>query len=203
MDVVITGATRGLGLALKRQLERRGHAVASCSRPLVDVRDFQAVRSFAQSHPCDLLIANAAIALPGANLWELDPEGFAALLDTNVKGVFHCLKAFLPAMLQRKAGVAAVMSSDWGRSASPLVSAYCASKWALEGMVRSVSKELPLGVAAVLVDPGNVDTEMLRMALGEELSARYPPADVWAETAAPFFEQLGPEQNGRSLRISS
>lgn len=203
MDVVITGATRGLGLALKIELERRGHGVHGCSRPEVDVRDFESVETYARSHPCDLVIANAAIALPGTKLWELDPRDFANLLDTNVKGVFHTLKAFLPGMLSRGRGVVAVMSSDWGRSASPLVSAYCASKWALEGMVRSVSRELPLGLAAVLVDPGNVDTDMLRMALGEELARRYPGASDWAVQAAPFFEQLGTEQNGRTLRISS
>lgn len=203
MDVVITGATRGLGLALKRVLEGRGHNVHGCSRPAVDVRDFQSVQAFAQSHPCQLLIANAAIALPGSRLWEIEPEAFATLLDTNVKGVFHTLKAFLPGMLERGSGVAAVMSSDWGRSSSPLVSAYCASKWALEGMVRAVSKELPLGLAAVLIDPGNVHTDMLRLALGEDVARRYPAAEEWAERAAAFFEALGPEQNGRSLRISS
>jgi NAD(P)-dependent dehydrogenase (short-subunit alcohol dehydrogenase family) len=202
MNVVITGTTRGLGKALKAELERRGHTVRSCSRPQVDVRDYASLARFAET-PCDLLIANAAVAIPGTRLWELDPEAFATLLDTNVKGVFHTLRAFLPGMVERRQGVAAVMSSDWGRSASALVSAYCASKWALEGMVRAVSRELPLGVAAVLVDPGNVNTEMLRLALGQDLAARYPSAEEWAVTAAPFFEGLGVEHNGRCLKIPS
>lgn len=166
------------------------------------MREFSRVESYARTHPCDLLIANAAVALESRPLWQLETEQFSTLLDTNVKGVFHTLKAFLPAMLERKRGVVAVMSSDWGRSASALVSAYCASKWALEGMIRSLSRELPLGVAAVLVDPGNVDTDMLRQALGPELARRYPSAEEWAGRAAPFFEQLGPEQNGRTLKIS-
>lgn len=202
MDIVITGATRGLGRALKIELESRGHAVYSCSRPEVDVREYSTVRRFAGGHPCDLLIANAAIALDSRPLWQLETEEFSNLLDTNVKGVFHTLKAFLPAMLERQRGVVAVMSSDWGRSASALVGAYCASKWALEGMIRSLSRELPLGVAAVLVDPGNVDTDMLRQALGPELARRYPSAEDWARQAAPFFEQLGPEQNGRTLKVN-
>ncbi len=200
MDVVITGSTRGLGKALMAELQARGHNVRGCSRDSLDVRDFPALEAFARD-PCDLLVANAAVALPSTRLWELEPAHFGALIDTNVKGVFHSLRAFLPAMVERKSGVVAVMSSDWGRSASALVAAYCTSKWALEGMVRALSRELPMGVAAVLVDPGNVNTDMLRLALGEELAARYPGPEEWASLAAPQLESLGPEHNGRTLRI--
>ena len=61
--------------------------------------------------PPDLLPNNAA-------LWEIQPEEFQSLLDVNLAGVFHCLKAFLPAMIKCGSGVVVNFSSDWGRSVS-------------------------------------------------------------------------------------
>ncbi|MEW6279807.1 MAG: SDR family oxidoreductase [Candidatus Eremiobacterota bacterium] len=200
--VVITGTSRGLGASLALEFERLGERVSGCSSRDVDVRVPERVADWAgRLDPPDLLINNAAVALPSRRLWEVDPEEFSRAVDTNLKGVYHVLRAFLPRMVERGSGVVVNMSSDWGRSTSPLVATYCATKWAIEGLTRALAKELPFGLAAVAVDPGNIDTDMLRLALGEELARRYPGAEEWAAQAAPRLLELGPQDNGRSLRI--
>jgi NAD(P)-dependent dehydrogenase (short-subunit alcohol dehydrogenase family) len=64
------------------------------------------------------------------------------------------------------------LSSGWGRSVSPEVAPYCATKWAIEGLTQAFAKELPEGLAAVALNPGVIDTDMLRLAFGDD-SERY------------------------------
>lgn len=222
--VAITGATRGLGRALAEGFAARGHAVAGCGRSedaladlaatlgpphdfaVVDVTDAAAVadwtdRVLAALGPPDLLVANAGLINHPAPLWEVDPREFSAVLDVNVKGVWHALRSFLPPMIARGAGVVVVVTSGWGRSVDRDVGPYCASKWALEGMARALAEELPPGLAAIPVNPGVIDTGMLRTCWGEEAGG-YPSPAAWAERAVPFLLGLGPEQNGRPLTVS-
>lgn len=222
--IVLTGATRGLGRALVPAFAAAGHTVLGCGRSrahvdelaaafgpphafaAVDVRDARAVRAWADevlpAHgPPDLLINNAAVMNTPAPLWQVPAAEFDAVIDVNVKGVANVIRAFVPAMVGRGAGVVVNLSSGWGRSTSPEVAPYCASKYAVEGLTLALAAELPAGMAAVPLNPGVIDTDMLRQAWAGGASS-YPKADAWAKRAAPFLLALGPKDSGRSHSVS-
>lgn len=222
--IVLTGATRGLGRALVAAFSVGGHTVIGCGRSLgavqelqhgfpaphrfaaLDVADFPAVQAWAADilhhvGPPDLLINNAALMNTPAPLWDVPTDEFHSLIDVNVKGVFHVIRAFVPAMVKRKNGVIVNLSSGWGRSTAPDVAPYCASKYAIEGLTLALAPELPTGMAAVPLNPGVIDTDMLRQAWSDGASA-YPKAEQWAQRAAPFLLALGAKDNGRSLSVS-
>src|SRR5207237_4930080 len=119
-------------------------------------------------------------------LWQVPAEEFDQLVDVNIKGVANVIRHFVPAMVARKAGVIVNLSSGWGRSVAKEVAPYCASKWAIEGLTQALAEELPRGMAAVPLDPGVVDTDMLRSCFGGG-AARYPSANAWREKAVPFI----------------
>jgi NAD(P)-dependent dehydrogenase (short-subunit alcohol dehydrogenase family) len=123
------------------------------------------------------------------------------VVDVNIKGVANLIRAYAPAMVQRRSGVIVNLSSGWGRSTSPDVAPYCATKYAIEGLTLALAQELPAGMAAIPLNPGVIDTDMLRSAWGDGASA-YPTAETWAARAAPFLLKLGPSDNGRSLTVS-
>lgn len=221
--VVLTGATRGLGLALARGLAAAGHRVFGCGRSpehltalarelggrhdfrAVDVTDSAAVERWAaavtqRAGPADLVLNNAAVINRNAPLWRVPPEEFSALVDINIKGVAYVLRAFLPAMIERGSGVVVNFSSGWGRSTSPEVAPYCASKWAIEGLTSALAQELPPGLAAVALNPGVIRTEMLESCMGEAAAA-YPRPESWAQRAVPFLLSLGAGDNGRAASI--
>lgn len=221
--IVVTGATRGLGRSLIPHFVQAGHAVAGCGRSAahvgelqrqygpphlfaaVDVSSDQAVATWAKEvldalGPPDLLINNAALMNELRPLWEITAAEFDRLIDVNVKGVVNCIRAFVPPMVARKSGVIVNLSSGWGRSTSPEVAPYCASKYAIEGLTLAMSQELPKGMAAVPLNPGVIDTDMLRSAWGDE-AGHYPSPDQWAKQAAPFLLALGPKDNGKSLTV--
>jgi NAD(P)-dependent dehydrogenase (short-subunit alcohol dehydrogenase family) len=221
--IVLTGATRGLGRALVPQFVKAGHAVAGCGRSAdhvaelerqfgsahlfaaVDVTDAAAVEAWAKDvlarlGPPDLLVNNAAVMNRLAPLWEVPAAEFDRLIDVNVKGVANAIRAFVPAMVARRSGVIVNLSSGWGRSTSPEVAPYCASKYAVEGLTLAMAQELPKGMAAVPLNPGVIDTDMLRGAWGAEAGG-YPAPEQWAKRAAPFLLNLGPRDNGRSLSV--
>ena len=89
-------------------------------------------------------------------------------------------------------------SSAWGRSTSPEVAPYCCTKWGVEGLTRALAQELPAGLAAIPLNPGIIDTDMLRSCFGEDASS-YPSATEWAKTAVPFLLALTPADNGQPL----
>ena len=83
-------------------------------------------------------------------------------------------------------------SSGWGRSTSPEVAPYCATKYAIEGLTLALAQELPEGMCAVPLNPGIINTDMLQTAFGEGASA-YPTPEKWAEKAVPFPAGARPE----------
>ena len=103
-------------------------------------------------------------------------------------------------MIARGSGVIVNLSSGWGHFTSPEVAPYCASKFAIEGLTRSLAQELPPGMAAIPVSPGIIHTRMLDLAMGEAASSHWK-TEQWVDTAAPFLLSLGQEQNGTSVRI--
>lgn len=224
MLIVITGVTRGLGRALAEWYIANGHTVVGCGRSAeilnlrfihpaphdftaLDVTDENKVALWAEktlgTHGVpDLLINNAAIMNDPAPLWKVPAADFSKLVDVNIKGVACVIRHFVPAMVERKTGLIVNFSSGWGRSTSPEVAPYCASKYAIEGLTLALAQELPRGMAAVPLNPGVIDTDMLRQCWAEG-AASYPKAEAWAKVAAPFILGLGSKDNGRSVSVSA
>lgn len=223
MKIVITGVTRGLGRALVEEFIRGGHTVIGCGRSgdaVFDLRmthqaphDFTvldvaqdtkvsiwAAKVLEHDTPPDFLINNAAIANRLAPLWEQDDREFTKLVDVNIRGVQNVIRHFVPAMVAAKKGVIVNLSSGWGRSVSPQVAPYCMSKWAIEGLTKALAEELPKGMAAVPLNPGVIDTDMLRTCFGDSAGS-YEKPEQWARKAAPFILKLGPKHNGQSLTV--
>ena len=165
-----------------------------------DVRDAVAETEQALS-PLRGLVNNAAVVNRNAVLWKLPAEEFDQVIDVNIKGVANMIRAFVPAMAARKRGVIVNFSSGWGRSVSPEVAPYCATKYAIEGLTKALAEELPSGMAAVPLNPGVIDTDMLRSCFGEA-AASYPSPETWALSAVPFLLRLGPKDHGKSLSVS-
>ena len=147
-----------------------------------------------------MLINNAALINHLAPLWQIPNDEFSRLIDINIKGVANVIRHFVPAMIEQRSGVIVNFSSGWGRSTSPLVCAYCTSKWAIEGMTRSLSQELPKGIAAVTLDPGVVHTDMAQVSNPKSASL-YTSIEVWKQNAVPFLLNLTPSNNGRILTV--
>lgn len=220
--ILITGVTRGLGRALTEWYIANGHTVIGCGRSaeILELRfthpepnDFSAVdvaeeskvalwaeKMLAKHGPPDLLINNAALMNNPAPLWQVPAREFDRLIDVNVKGVANVIRHFVPAMVARGSGVIVNLSSGWGRSTSAEVAPYCASKYAIEGLTKALAQELPAGMAAVPMNPGVIDTDMLRQCWSDGASS-YPKAAEWAKSAAPYILQLGPKDNGRSVSV--
>lgn len=221
--IVITGVSRGLGRALTERFIELGHTVLGCARSaeaveslnqkygsphkftVVDVSDDVQVMNWtnlilSDYEPPDLLINNAAIINNLAPLWEIPIEDFSRLIDVNIKGVANVIRHFVPVMVKKGSGIIVNLSSGWGRSTSPEVSSYCASKWAIEGLTRSLAQELPEGMAAIPLSPGIIHTEMLEVCYGED-AANYTAIADWVEKAVPFLLQLSPSDNGMPLTV--
>jgi NAD(P)-dependent dehydrogenase (short-subunit alcohol dehydrogenase family) len=172
---------------------------------VVDVARADQVKAWARrvldSHKApDLLLNNAALINRNAPLWQVSGEEFDRVIDVNIKGTANVLREFLPAMVARKSGVIVNFSSGWGRSTSPEVAPYCCTKWAVEGLTRALAQELPRGMAAVPLNPGIIDTDMLRSTFGGD-AGDYPTAQGWSEKAVAFLLQLGAKDNGQPLSV--
>lgn len=221
--IVLTGVTRGLGLALAEKFIEMGHTVLGCGRSREAIEnlrkrfrpphDFAAVdvsqetqvepwaaRLLSSHGPPDLLINNAAVINQNAPLWQVPGDEFDRLMDVNVKGVANVIRHFVPAMVARKSGIIVNVSSGWGRSVSSDVAPYCATKWAIEGMTLALAEELPRPMAAVPLNPGVIDTDMLRSCFGGSAS-RYPSPAKWVEKAAPFILSFNSRDNGKPATV--
>jgi NAD(P)-dependent dehydrogenase (short-subunit alcohol dehydrogenase family) len=221
--IVITGVGRGLGRAMADGFIAAGHVVFGCSfssdaiielrRQYGEPHSFRAVdvtqeaevgqwakEVLSNGGPPDLLVNNAGAMNRNAPLWRVPAEEFNRVIEVNVKGVANVLRRFLPAMIESGSGVIVNFSSGWGRSVSAEVAPYCASKWAVEGLTRALADELPAGMAAVPLNPGIINTEMLQSCFGADAS-HYPDAAAWAKRAVPMFLKLGPKDNGRPLTV--
>ena len=200
-----------------------GHKVLGCSRSkdeiaelnriygngshfeVVDVTLDESVNDWAKN--ClsiagtpDLLLNNAAIVNRNAQLWKVPESEFSAVVDVNIKGVANVIRHFVPGMVSKKSGVIVNFSSGWGRSTDVEVAPYCATKWAIEGLTKSLAQELPKGMAAIPLNPGIINTDMLRSTFGSQAN-NFPTAEEWAETAVPWMLGLGYKDNGLSLTV--
>jgi NAD(P)-dependent dehydrogenase (short-subunit alcohol dehydrogenase family) len=221
--VLITGVTRGLGHAMTGKFIRLGHTVAGCGRSqkeitqlqkqfgsphdfaVVDVTDDEQVAAWAKrilkSHGApDLLLNSAGVINRNARLWEIGAPEFSDVIDVNLKGTANVIRHFVPAMVKNQSGVIVNFSSGWGRSTAAKVAPYCATKWAIEGLTQALAQELPSGMAAVPLNPGIINTDMLQSCFGGSASS-YPTPQEWAKVAVPFLLKLGPSDNGRPLTV--
>jgi NADP-dependent 3-hydroxy acid dehydrogenase YdfG len=183
---VVTGASSGIGAATAVQLGRAGFPVALGARRtdlLQEVADrIRADGGEAAVHPLDLtddgsvtafakavteelgaievVVSNAGAVAPGT-ITEVDPGRVTRELDLTVVGAHRLIRAFVPAMLERRRGDIVFVSSDTAVRPRPFTAAYSAAKWGLEGLVASLQMELEgSGVRASVVRPGPTWSEM-------------------------------------------
>ena len=220
--IALTGCTRGCGRALAEFFIAQGHLIIGCGRSekhiaelrgkfgpphdftALDVADDEAVQRWAErttvTHGApDLLINNAAVIASNAPLWKVPQAEISVTLNVNIAGTVNTIRHFVPVMAKR-GGVIVNFSSGWGRSTSPDVAIYCASKWAIEGLTQALAQELPSGLAAVALNPGIINTEMLRSCFGTGAASHPKPAE-WAKRAGPFLLGLTAKDNGRPLEV--
>jgi NAD(P)-dependent dehydrogenase (short-subunit alcohol dehydrogenase family) len=184
---VITGAGRGIGAAIAAKLAQMGATAVLCGRtraPLeataaaisqaggrahvapCDVTDLASVERLAAEVErnfgrLDILVNNAGIGGFGGPLHEMPPQSWDNVLNTNLRGVYYCIRGLAPLMIRARAGHIVNISSLAGKNPLPNGAAYAASKWGLNGLSYSVAEELRgYNIRVSVVCPGSVDTEL-------------------------------------------
>jgi len=218
--VCISGCSRGLGRAMALEFASRGWKVAGGARStdgletlknklqsdhfidFLDVTDPAGVDSFASRLEeilgvPDLLVNNAGLINRNAPLAEITPEEFSSVLSVNLGGIHNMIRSFVPKMIEKGQGIIANFSSYWGQSTAPEVAPYCATKWGVEGLTRSLAQELPSGLTAVAFNPGVINTDMLQSTFGAE-AKNYPKPQDWSVDAVTRLENLDAQDNGQS-----
>ena len=172
----VTGASRGIGAAVARALDEAGVRLGLASRTgddlgiegaigvRCDVRDpaslEAAVAAVVDRHGgIDILVVNAGVGSYGPIL-DLPPDELDEMIDVNVKGAIHAVRAALPALLRSPAADIVTIASEAGRRGLPLEAVYCASKFAQVGLTRALDHELrEHGIRCTNVCPGGVATD--------------------------------------------
>ena len=203
---IVTGAGRGIGAAIARELSGLGARLVLAdlvgdnlegvvagittaggeALPIVaDVRqyaDTERVRDacLGRFGRIDFTVANAGVS-DACTLADGDPERWRAVIETNVLGVAHTVRAVLPTMREQGDGHLVLIASVSGREAYAGEPIYIASKWAVVGLGYALRKEtVGTGVRATLIEPGLVDTPLARS---------HPFASVWMETIDPLRDE--------------
>jgi 3-oxoacyl-[acyl-carrier protein] reductase len=182
---VVTGAARGIGAAIARQLAESGAHVfltARDEKQLEDVRDaiartggaatvavcdlldqnaisVLAEKVHAQAKRCDILVNCAGVGVFGKPLHELTPAEWDSTFNVNLRAPFLMIRAFAPMMIEARCGHIINISSLAGKNPLANGAAYSASKWGLNGLTYSVAEELrPHNIRVSVVAPGSVNT---------------------------------------------
>lgn len=188
---LITGASRGIGAAIARNLSAKGVRLGLASRSgddlgmdgvvamPADVRDQAALRAVAAATAerfggIDILVVNAGVGAYGPFL-ELPDDQMEEMIDVNVKGALYAIKATLPYLLKSDAGEIVTIASEAGRRGLPNEAVYCASKFAQVGLTRALDHELrEQGIRCTNVCPGGVSTDF---AMGRGRTPEMPALD--------------------------
>jgi 3-oxoacyl-[acyl-carrier protein] reductase len=198
--VLVTGGNRGIGLAIARSFAMAGDRVVVTTRSGEAPEGLQAVpcevtdtasvdAAFAAAEdllggPVEILVANAGITKDQLLMRMSDAE-FDDVVDTNLAGAFRCARRASKGMIRLRRGRMIFVSSVVGLYGSPGQANYAASKAALVGLARSISRELGgRGITANVVAPGFIDTDMTA-ALPEERRTAYLSAIPAGRFAAP------------------
>jgi NADP-dependent 3-hydroxy acid dehydrogenase YdfG len=182
----VAGASSGIGAATAAALAAAGHPVVLGARRLdkceevaaairaeggeahvhrLDLAEAASVEEFARAAqevvgPIDVMVSSAGHAAPGTALGT-SPKDFAHTVEVNLLGAHRLVAALAPAMARRHHGDLVFVSSDILRTPRPLMAAYMASKWGLDGFVRALQLELEgTGVRATIIQPGQTLTDM-------------------------------------------
>lgn len=186
-SVLVTGVSKGIGRAIAADLVAAGHKVAGTYRSgevpggvlglVCDITDPEQVEAaFAaaeQAHgPVEILVANAGITKDGL-LMRMSEEDFSSVIDTNLTGTWRVVKRAIRPMMKQRHGRIVLISSVVGLLGSAGQVNYSASKSALVGMARSVTREVgSRGITCNVVAPGFIETDMTAV-LSEEVIAGY------------------------------
>jgi SDR family mycofactocin-dependent oxidoreductase len=145
---------------LVEQSDRRCLVVEADVRSAPQMRDVMA-EAAGELGGVDIVVANAGIATYH-QLVDMDDSVWDDMIDVNLTGVANTIRAALPEMISRRSGRLVAISSQAGRRGVPNLSHYCAAKWGLVGLVKSVALEVaPFEVTCNAVMPGAVDTPMM------------------------------------------
>jgi NAD(P)-dependent dehydrogenase (short-subunit alcohol dehydrogenase family) len=198
-NIVITGASRGIGLATALELSRAGHQVVATMRnpagspelgeqaareklPIrIETMDVDSDLSVNQvfgrilaQGPVDVLVNNAGIERTGA-IEETPLADFRTCMETNYFGAIRCMQAVIPQMRERGGGAIINVTSVAGKVSLSPMGPYSASKFALEAVSEALAQELrAFGVRVAIVEPGIIDTRMARNIEGMKDSKIYP-----------------------------
>ena len=176
--IVITGGSRGIGAAAVERFAKAGHRVyflyeishdqakalaekTGATAICCDVSDSAAVNAaFARIPDVDVLICNAGIAQYGL-LSQTSEEEWDRLFAVNVKGIYLCVNAAMPAFLRSHSGCIITVSSMWGQVGASCEVPYSATKGAVIAMTKALAQELgPSGIRCNCVAPGVIETDM-------------------------------------------
>ena len=185
--VLVTGGNRGIGFAIAKEFVASGYRVAVTARSgqgpegsmtvTADVTDSVSLDTAiaeveAALGPIEVLVANAGIT-KDTLLMRMSDEEFESVVDTNLNGVFRVVKRVTKSMLRQKFGRVILIGSVVGLLGSAGQVNYSATKSALVGIARSITREIGAkNITANVVAPGFIDTDMTA-ALSEELAATY------------------------------
>jgi len=185
-SVIITGASKGIGLETALAFARAGYKVFATMRSPENAKAFQkiiftegldihisamdvdsdesvkkSIDAIQQEHgPIDVLVNNAGIERHGS-IEELSIADFKAIMETNYFGVIRCIQAVLPAMRSKRNGCIINVGSISGKIANTPLGGYSASKHALEALTEALAQEVkPFNIRVFVVEPGIIDTQM-------------------------------------------
>ena len=177
-SIVVTGGSRGIGSAIVARYASRGDRVyflyeknheaarnvaeKTGATPICcDVADGAAVaEAFLNIPEVDILVCNAGICWYGL-LTDMKDAQWDRLFDVNVKGIYNCVKAAMPAFLRKHSGSIVTVSSMWGQVGASCEAAYSATKGAVIALTKALAKELgPSGIRVNCVAPGVILTDM-------------------------------------------
>ena len=174
---LVTGGTRGIGLAAAEQLRADGHAVAVSSRSkdvdlpgglrhyCADVADLDACRSLISTveddlGPIDVLVNSAGIVRDGP-LLTMEEHDWDDVLRTNLDGTYHMCRSVAFSMMKRKSGTIINLSSVAGVHGNATQANYAASKAGIIGFSKAIAKEMGrFGIRINVVAPGFIETDM-------------------------------------------
>ncbi|MDQ6760672.1 MAG: SDR family oxidoreductase [Acidobacteriota bacterium] len=221
--VLVTGCSSGIGFATALDLARAGHQVLATMRhperapqledtaarekvrikvlPL-DVDSDESVSACfkAIAEPIDVLVNNAGVEIHGS-VEELPMSSMIAVMNTNCFGAVRCIKAVLPQMRERRSGCIVNVSSISGRIANSPLSAYCASKFALEAFSEALAGEVkPFNIRVALIEPGIQDTRMARD-ISKGPQSIYPQVDRFSGLfRASLANPISPDTSASAIR---